>query len=145
MCRRGDSWGHNRDHGLGSKAYHSYEGRSKVMAHARYRLVVGGVRIGLFPLLTNIRNNGEVINIAEINVATNRKKLVRIFLSENYNIRENLVGKWNDDEEHWESFFRKPILGRLHNISWRFAKDRLADVVFLHRAGLSNNTIKFMV
>lgn len=53
-----------------------------------------------------------------------------------FGAEESLLGVWSDDTVHWESYYQKPSLGRDAAIAWRLAKNRLADPVFLHRAGL---------
>lgn len=52
-----------------------------------------------------------------------------------FNQKQPLQG-CNIEDVYWQAFFVKPSLGHDAIIAWRFAKDRLADLVFLHRIGL---------
>ena len=48
-----------------------------------------------------------------------------------------LSGHWSDDVIAWRVLFRPPSLGLDAEVTWRLNKNRLADPIFLHHAGLS--------
>ena len=49
-----------------------------------------------------------------------------------------MPGLWTDDPINWRSFYASPCLGYEADVSYRLAKNRLADMVFLKRAGIIN-------
>lgn len=80
------------------------------------------------------RNNRTI----QINKQT-RKLLQQDLTSRFFGTEEVLPNTWTDDEVHWSSFFNRPTLANDGEISWRLAKNRLADPVFLQRAGLRDS------
>jgi exonuclease III len=50
-----------------------------------------------------------------------------------------IKGRLTDDAVLWGSLYRTPSFGRDRDVAWRLAHDRLADAVFLHRAGLRDD------
>lgn len=70
-----------------------------------------------------------------------RKPLSEILTAKYFDIHEKMPGAWTDEEVHWEVFFRRPNLGRDADVSWRFAKNRLADPVFLFHSNLRDTTV----
>ena len=49
----------------------------------------------------------------------------------------SLEGHWSDDPVNWSALVRPPSLGLDSQVVWRFNKNRLADPIFLHHAGLA--------
>jgi hypothetical protein len=49
----------------------------------------------------------------------------------------SLEGHWSADPVNWPALLRSPTLGFDSEVVWRFAKNRLADPIFLFHAGLA--------
>lgn len=66
-----------------------------------------------------------------------RRLLLRHILLQLYETEDPLPGAWTDDPIHWKSFRVPPTLGHEGIVAFRFAKNRLADLVFLSRTGVA--------
>lgn len=71
----------------------------------------------------------------------NRRTLQFDIMSQNLDLTVELKGSWSADRVNWSAMFRSPSLGLDAEVSWRFAKNRLADPVFLYHAGLSPTSL----
>lgn len=75
-----------------------------------------------------------------IEVKDNNKKKIQTYLTCTFfDQKEPLNGHW-EEQVNWKAYFVKPNLGHDSIVAWRLAKDRLADPVFLHRAGLRDSS-----
>lgn len=68
-----------------------------------------------------------------------KKTLLEEFVMTQFQTTNALKGIWNDEKVNWKSMGEFPILGRRRDVAWRFAKDRLADTVFLSASGLADS------
>lgn len=64
-----------------------------------------------------------------------RRQLYRYLTCRIFKVQGSMAGAWSDDEVIWSSYFNKITLGFDSEIPWRFAKNRLADPVFLFKCG----------
>lgn len=69
-----------------------------------------------------------------------KKKLYQHLICSYFDASEAMTGAWLDDEVCWKSYFNKLTLGFDSEVPWRLAKNRLADPIFLFKAGLKNNS-----
>lgn len=73
-------------------------------------------------------------------VRDNNKKKLQSFLTCSFFDQQQPMGGHWEEEVNWKTYFVKPNLGHDSIVAWRFAKDRLADPVFLFRAGLRDSS-----
>jgi hypothetical protein len=55
-----------------------------------------------------------------------------------------LKGAYCGENIEWASFREKPNMGAEADIAWRLAHGRLADMIFLHKAGLRQDTVSLV-
>lgn len=76
-------------------------------------------------------HNGKTNNISSYT----RRDIQRIVTLKYYQVKEPLKGAWSDDGVYWKNFIELPTMSHEHTVSFRFAKNRLADLVFLKKSG----------
>jgi hypothetical protein len=80
----------------------------------------------------------EDIHITKIK--TKRRHTYNHLLDKIDSFKDILPCHWNNDPVYWTNFFRIPTLGKQADISWRLAKNRLADSTYLNHIGVTDST-----
>ncbi|XP_031333416.1 uncharacterized protein LOC116163558 [Photinus pyralis] len=139
--RIGDRWVDEEDLLLPENA--TMNVRNQLIAHYRR------IRVFFQALYTerdvNRRNTHEIVlkfkyfggTTLTLN-KSNRRKLQNLIMAEYFQRTSDkcLSNHWTENDTNWSSFFNCCTSGSMAEISWRFAKNRLADPTYLLKANI---------
>lgn len=110
--------------------------RIKAFCHLRFRDVRFMEGPEPWPITLNYKQFQDG-TVALLDLSKNRRSVQSNILAKALDIQSPCKGHWSNCEINWSTIFRSPSLGLDSEITWRFNRNRLADPIFLHHAGLS--------